>query len=275
MTLDFVFKLLALDLDGTLLNSSMRLSDGNAEALAKAMEKGVQIVFATARFYGLALRTANRLGIDTPLICSNGALVRRPDGPELQHLYVDADVAREVTALGDERGWEMFTTIGNTTYMQMREGVIPEKLPGGLTIAERHSDHIDEGAATCVLTYGSDSVEAMEERFIPSFANRAKFSLNRPINSNHYAIVTHRDADKGTALELVLRELGIAPDETISMGDSESDLGMLELAGLGIAMGNSPDEVRRSALHIAPTNDDDGVAWAVERFLLRETSAST
>ena len=103
-----MFKVLALDLDGTLLNSGLRLSDGNAEAVRAAMERGVQVVLATARFYGIALRTASRLGVETPLICSNGALVKRPtDGHELIHLYVDHDLAREVTTLGDERGWEM------------------------------------------------------------------------------------------------------------------------------------------------------------------------
>ena len=78
-----MYKLIALDLDGTLLNSAMRLSDGNAEALGKAIDKGFQVVLATARFYGIAKRTADRIGIDTPLICSNGALIKRPsDGDE-------------------------------------------------------------------------------------------------------------------------------------------------------------------------------------------------
>jgi len=264
-----MYKLIALDLDGTLLNSAMRLSDGNAEALRKAIGRGFQVVLATARFYGLAKRTADRLGIDTPLICSNGALVKTPgDGRELLHLYVDHGLAREVVALGDERGWEMFTTIGDATYMQMRPGIIPEKLPGGLKVAERQSEHMDEGAPTCVLVYSSEAVDEIASRFLPAYEGRARFSFNRPVNSAHYTILTHPDADKARALEVVLRELGVAPDEAIAMGDSESDLGLLQLAGLGVAMGNSPDEVKRAALHIAPTNDEDGVAWAVQRFVL-------
>src|SRR5881296_3689272 len=108
-----MFKLIALDLDGTLLNSSMRLSEVNEAALRDAMSAGLQIVFATARFYGIAKRTADRVGIQAPLICSNGALVKSPsDGRELLHRTVDPELAREVTTFGDERGWEMFTTIG-------------------------------------------------------------------------------------------------------------------------------------------------------------------
>ena len=162
----------------------------------------------------------------------------------------------------------MFTTIGDTTYMQMRPGIIPEKLPGGLKVADRHSEHMDEGAPTCVLVYSSDAIDEIARRFLPSFADRARFSFNRPANTAHYTIVTHPAADKARALEMVLEKLGVAPDEAIAMGDSESDLGLLQMAGLGIAMGNSPDEVKRSALHIAPTNDEDGVAWALQRFVL-------
>ncbi|HEV8574261.1 MAG TPA: Cof-type HAD-IIB family hydrolase [Dehalococcoidia bacterium] len=264
-----MFRLLALDLDGTLLNSALRLSDTNAEAVREAMARGVQVVLATARFYGIALRTAVRLETQTPLICSNGALVKRPtDGTELLHLQLDHDLAREVTTLGDDSGWEMFTTIGDSTYMQMRPGIIPERLPGGLKIAERQSDHIDEGPATCVLVFGEDAVNEISSRFLAAYEGRAGFSINRPTNSPHYVILTHPQAHKARALEVVLNDLGVAPEETIAMGDSESDIGMFRLSGLGIAMRNSPDEVKREALHVAPSNDEDGVAWAIRKFLL-------
>jgi Cof subfamily protein (haloacid dehalogenase superfamily) len=263
-----MYRLLALDLDGTLLNSALRLSDANADAVRAAMERGVQVVLATARFYGIALRTASRLDVQTPLICSNGALVKRPDGHELLHLDLDLDLAREVTVLGDDRGWEMFTTIGDSTYMQMRPGIIPERLPGGLKIADRQSDHIQEAPPTCVLVFAEDAVNEIAERFVPAYQGRARFSINRPTNSPHYVILTHPEANKAHALEIVLKELAVPPEETIAIGDSESDIGMFQFAGLGIAMRNSPDEVKREALHVAPSNDEDGVAWAINKFLL-------
>ena len=264
-----MYKLLAVDLDGTLLNSGLRLSETNDEAVGAAMERGVLVVLATARFYGIALRTASRLGVETPLICSNGALVKRPtDGHELIHLYLDQNLARAVTTIGDERGWEMFTTIGEATYMQMRPGIIPERLPGGLKIAEHQSDHVDEGPPTCVLVFGEEAVKEISSRFLPDYDGRARFSINRPNNSAHYVILTHPEADKARALEVVLSELGVPPEQAIAMGDSESDIGMFRLAGLGIAMRNAPDEVQRAALHVAPSNDEDGVAWAIRKFLL-------
>jgi Cof subfamily protein (haloacid dehalogenase superfamily) len=262
-------KLIALDLDGTLLNSSLRLSEGNGEAVRRALDRGVKIVLATSRWFGLAKRTADHLGIDTPLVCSNGALVRRPaDGREILHLRLDQEVAREVTTLGDERGWEMFTTIEDATFMRMRPGVIPERLPGGLRISERQAEEVARGQPTAVLVLGQEAVDEISQRLLPAYDGRAKFSLNRPPNLPHYVVLTHPDADKGSALETVCRQMDVPLSDVMAMGDSESDLAMLRLAGLGIAMDNSPDEVKRAALHIAPANDADGVAWAIERFAL-------
>ena len=268
-----VYKLIALDLDGTLLDASHQLPEANAEALRQAMERGVRVVIATSRWHGIEPERrgdilAQRLGIDTPLVCSNGAQVRDSDGRDLLLLPLDDGIAREVTQLGDDGGWEMFTTIGDATYMQPRPNVIPEKLPAGLKVAARQSEHIGEAATVSVLVFGQNAVDELEARYGAAGDHRARFSFNRPVGLPPYVVLTHPEADKARALDLVCRQLGVAPDETIAMGDSESDLEMLRYAGLGIAMRNAPDSVKRAALHIAPANTEYGVAWAVRRFLL-------
>ena len=264
-----MIRLIALDLDGTLLNSALRLSERNAEAVRRALDNGVNVVLATSRWYGLAKRTADRLGIDTPLVCSNGAVIRWPqDGSELLHLRLDQEVAHDVAALGDERGWEMFTTIEDATFMRARPGAIPERLPGGLRICDRQAEEVARGQPTAMLVFGQEAVEEISQRLLPAYDGRAKFSLNRPVNLPQYVVLTHPDADKASALEMVCREMDVPLSDVMAMGDSESDLSMLNLAGLGIAMDNSPDGVKRAALHIAPSNDEDGVAWAIERFAL-------
>ena len=81
-------------------------------------------------------------------------------------------------------------------------------------------------------------------------------------------MLTNQEAEKANALRRVCQELGVAPEETVAMGDSESDIEMLRFAGLGIAVRNSPDEVKRDALHVAPSNDEDGVAWVIQKFVI-------
>src|SRR3989304_3387743 len=140
-----MYKLIALDLDGTLLDSSLKLSETNAAALRRALDRGVRVVFATSPWFG-------------------------PAQPPLP-LSLDQALARQVTALGDERAWEMFTTIEDATYMKMRSGVIPEKLPAGLRVAERQSDHVAEGRPTCVLAFGNEAVSEVTERFLPAYGS--------------------------------------------------------------------------------------------------------
>ena len=261
------YRLIALDLDGTLLNSAMKVSDVNTEALHRARAAGAFVVLATSRWFGLAKRTADRLGLDTPIICSNGAEARYPDGREIFHLALDGAAAREIVTWGDDHGWEMFTTVGTATYMNPRPGIIPEKLPGGLRVAERQSEHLGDADPTCVQIWQEASVETVRERFAPKYEARVRFSFNTPVGMPHYVVITHPNAEKAKGLATVCQALGVPAGETIAMGDSESDLAMLRWAGLGIAMRNSPDIVRKEALHIAPSNDEDGVAWAVNRFL--------
>jgi hydroxymethylpyrimidine pyrophosphatase-like HAD family hydrolase len=235
------YQLIALDLDGTLLNSGMRLSEGNTAALSEALSAGKQVVLATTRWYQLAKRTADRLGISTPIISSNGARVTNPvDSVELLHLTVDADAAGEIVTLADDGGWEMFTTIGDHTYMQMRPGVI--ELPAGLRIADRTSDRLGEGAPTCVLVYGNDAIREIEDRYAARFAERVRFSFNRPPNSPHYVVVTHPDAEKASGVEIACRELGVERESVIAMGDS--GVGPLD-AGVGGVSGIAMKEFTR------------------------------
>ena len=262
------YRLIALDLDGTLLNSGMKVSEANQEALRKAVEAGAKVVLATSRWFGLAKRTADRLGPRHADHLLERAEARYPDGREVFHLPLDAEAAREIVTWGDDNGWEMFTTVGTSTYMNHRPGIIPEKLPGGLKVAERQSDHLGDADPTCVQIWQEASVREVGQRFAPKYADRVRFSFNEPIGQPHYVVITHPDSEKAKALATVCEALGVPAEEVIAMGDSESDLAMLGWAGLGIAMRNSPDIVRKEALTIAPSNDEDGVAWAIERFLL-------
>src|SRR3989304_6067043 len=152
--------------------------------------------------------------------------------------------------------------------MRPRPGIIPEKLPAGLRISERQSDEVARGQPTSVLVFGEEAVDEIAGRFLETYGGRANFSLNRPHKFPHYVVLTHPEADKGSALEMVCRELDVPMTGVMAMGDSESDLGMIQQTGLGIALNNAPDEVKRAALHIAPANDADGGALAIEKFAL-------
>jgi len=269
-----MIRLVALDIDGTLLDSSNRLSDANAAAVREALAQGTQVVLATSRWFHLARLTAESLGLSTPLICHNGALVKRPqDGQELLHLRLDQDFARQVAALGDQRRYMMFTTVDHVTYMRP-QGKGPPRLPPDMRLSSYHAQAVAKTAPTAILFFGKEAVGEVWDAFHGQFGQAVNFSRNHSLAFPHYLSLTHAEADKGRALELACRELGVDPAEAMAIGDSEADVAMFDVVGYGIAVGNAPEAVREAAKDVAPQNDADGVAWAIRKYVLGETLLS-
>ena len=263
-----MIRLVALDIDGTLLDSSNRLSDGNAAAVREALARGTHVVLATSRWFHLARLTAESLNLTTPLICHNGALVKRPeDGQELLHLRLDQDFARQVAALGDQQRYMMFTTIDDITYMRP-QGKGPKRLPPDMRVSNYHAQAVAQAAPTAILIFGEEAVQEVWDASNERFGAMVNFSRNHSLTFPHYLSLTHAEADKGRSLEMVCRELGVDPGEAMAIGDSEADVAMFQVAGRGIARGNAPDSVREAASDVAPQNDDDGVAWAIHKYVL-------
>jgi hypothetical protein len=263
-----MIRLVALDIDGTLLDSSNRLSDGNTAAVREALAQGVQVVLATSRWFHLARLTAESLDLNTPLICHNGALVKRPeDGEELLHLRLDQDFSRQVAALGDQRRYMMFTTVDHVTYMRP-QGKGPKRLPSDMRVSNYHAHAVAEAAPTAILIFGEEAVAEVCDTFNEQFGAMVNFSRNYSLTFPHYLSLTHAEADKGRALEMVCRDLAVDPAEAIAIGDAEADVAMFRVARQGIAMGNAPESVRQAADAVAPPNDEDGVAWAMRKYVL-------
>jgi len=263
-----VIRLVALDLDGTLLGPDFRMSEADGQAVVAARDRGVHIVLCTSRWYGVAIRTARRLELRTPLICHNGAHIQEPEGKELFHLPIPADAAREIAAFCDEGGFETYTTVDGITYMRSRweAGIDPSRLPKDMRIARNHAEHVT-GPATGIIVFGAEAVPAVVGAFAEKHPDVA---FSEAWSDTPYVTITAAGVDKGTGLRLVCEHLGVPPQEAMAMGDAEPDIAMFEAAGLGVAMGNGTDDTKEKADAVAPSNTEGGVAWAIRRFVLEE-----
>ncbi len=265
-----MIRLLALDLDGTLLNPDNRISETDAAAVQAARDSGVRIVLATSRWYGLANRTAQLLELDTPIICHNGAHIREAgNGSELLHLRIPIDAAREISALSDEERFETYTTVDGITYVRAPwQAHIPgERLPDDMHLAGTHAEFVT-APATGIIIFGDEAVRAVTDAFAERYAGILVFPAGWSETFRPYVTITAAGADKGRALRAIFEHLNIAPEETVAMGDAAPDLPMFEAAGFAVAMGNAPEDVQALADAIAPPNTADGVAWAIQRFVL-------
>lgn len=267
-----MIRLIALDLDGTLLGPDWRVGAADSEAVAAARQRGVSIVLATSRWYGLARRTAERLELRAPLICHNGAHVRGPDeGTELLHLRIATEQAREIAAFCDDSEFETYTTVDGVTYVRApwAAQVGPERLPRDMRFAKAHAEHVTV-PATGILVFGEEAVQTVARAFAERYAGILSFPIGWSESFQPYLTITAAETDKGRALRLVCQHLGLPPEEAMAVGDAAPDVAMFQVAGLAVAMGNAPEEVKAQADAVAPSNTEGGVAWAIRRFVLEE-----
>ena len=267
-----MIRLIALDLDGTLIGPDWRVGEADSAAVAAARERGVTIVINTARWYGLALRTAKYLELRAPLICHSGAHIREPDdGRELLHLRMAPEPARAVAAFCDEHGFETYTTVDGVTYIRAswEAGIDPQRLPEGMHVAKTHAEHVTSPATGFVII-GEEAVRAVVDALAERYAGVLSFSAGWSDAFPPALTVTAAGADKGRGLRLVCEHLGVPPEEAMAIGDTAQDLPMLEAAGIGVAMGSAPEDVKAKADAVAPSNAEGGVGWAIRRFVLEE-----
>jgi hypothetical protein len=262
-------RLVALDLDGTLLEKGNTVSDGNAGAVREAVAAGVHVVFATSRWYLLAKRTADALGVRSPIICHNGAMIRNPaDGSTLLQLDVPAEPAREIGALADQHHYESMATVADVTYLLTKmPNIDPKRLPPVMQTTQRLSDHV-QGGAEGFLFFGDDAVHGIPAALGNKYDGVLNLAAGYSETFPAYLNIVHAAADKGRALQIVCEHLDVALEETMAIGDAAPDLDMMRPAGLSVAMGNAPDDVKAQVDVVGPGNREDGVAWAIREFAL-------
>ncbi len=276
------FRILALDVDGTLLDSNGALRPRTAEAVARAARAGIRPVLCTGRRYRRARPVAEQLGLNAPLVCNSGALVKDPaNHATLWRAAFDADLLAAVLAVFRDHDEPIVSFTDRTPddfdfvvaqtpmgrplfddYLSQNEGhahVDPlwtETLEGG-----RHF-HI------CAIGDRPDML-ALETIVVDTLGARVRtFVQKSPRYLGTMCEVLHRDASKWSAI-LHLAELwGIQPSEICAVGDDMNDIPMIEGAGLGVAMGHAPEVVRSAADHVTADHDNDGVARFVEEVLL-------
>lgn len=263
-------RLLALDLDGTLIAAKdLRVSENVKAAIARARDRGVAITLVTGRMFEAALPFAEAIGIDGPIVCYQGAATYRVGTRErLAHVPVPIALGRRifrraradgVRALGylDDRLYSEADDAYTRWYTDLagvRAHIVPslEEL-----FAKQSSTKIN-----CVLEAERAAAYADEVR--ASVGSAAYVTRSNP----EYVEVLSPDVDKGRALALVASSYGTTLEATMAIGDSWNDIPLLAAAGLGVAMGSSPPELLAAADATVGSVEDDGVAEAIDRFLI-------
>jgi Cof subfamily protein (haloacid dehalogenase superfamily) len=261
-------KLIATDIDGTLLNSQHELTPRVEAALKAAMSRGVQVVLATGKTYNSAGALYDRLGLTTPGVFVQGQVICDPHGQILHQQSLPESVvhdvagydAPEASALAMYSGLRVIVSEHNE--LSLRVTNYHERMPDAVGDLAAYANGLTINKMQ--FTGAPDVIEHIQRDLIPLLHGQA--SLVRSVDTV-IEILPH-GASKGAGLKLVLDDLGIDPQHVLALGDGENDIEMLQLARIGVAMGNAMERLKAVADHVTATNDQDGVAVAVEHFVL-------
>ncbi len=274
------YRLLALDLDGTSVEYGRMATPRVKGAIAAALARGVQVVLATGRPYASARVFQSDLGLTSPLICFQGALVRETAGDEATLLVrpLPEEPLTQVIRLVEERGLEFNLYSEDTIYLSRL--CHPESFYErwfGLPCSP--VPHLED-ALEIMRARGTPPLKGMfigepddNDRLLPELQER--FGNAYAVVRSHtlFIEITAPGVSKGSALAAVARHYGFSRDEVIAIGDNGNDVSMIEWAGLGVAVANATPDALAAADWVVPSVSEDGVATFIETLILNHAPA--
>ena len=266
-------RLLCLDVDGTLINSQHQITAATRDAIQRADALGSVIVALVSARPPTGLHfLVQELGIDAPLACYNGAYILDPAQNLVSETWLDPRTVRSIYRMSGTLGLSFNLYKGSSWFIDQ-----PNSWSDQEAAIIRSAYQVNDLEALLsqwqAQGTGPNKILVMGEaaqiaRFDNQLGQSGFSSINRALSKSTYLEICPATITKATALKALQAHYGIDSSQTIAIGDNYNDLAMLESAGLGIAMANAPDVVKMKSRATTASNDEDGVAQAIERYLL-------
>lgn len=287
-----MIKLLALDLDGTLLNSKGKISDANKAAIRNAEELGVLVTIATGRRFRDARAVGHELELKAPLITHNGALLKYAQTLEsVAYSLLSNETSSEILRVGKEFGGDaLVSTDPHGRGVLLYDTVSDDNVPLQKYLYWSKHLHGDQAGNSVIHVKSLEDIIVEKEVIHISFSGlcepmrEMQEVLDRELGPTVTLLATvyphldftlidilPPDASKGIGVEKLASINGLSPENVMAIGDNFNDLEMLEYAGTAVVMGNADTSLlERPEFYTTVSNDENGVAAAIERFILNE-----
>ena len=257
------FKLIALDLDGTLLNSDLKISPRAMTAIQAAEKKGVRVTLCTGRMYVSALHYARELKLNVPLITYNGALVKNSN-EVLYERSLSLEEAKHVIRTCKKFDCQLNLYLDDKLYAEKSNGWskrYAEKVKVDLHEVDDLLDFLKLPPIK-LLAMGKEEVL---HKIRGQLADRELYITR---SHSYFLEMLNTEATKGKGLAVVAEKMAIDRKNVLAIGDNENDIEMFKYAGCAVAMNNADEQVKAYADYVTKSNDDDGVAEAIEKLVL-------
>lgn len=261
-----MYKLVALDIDGTLLNSEGVVTDETQDSIRRYSNKAL-ITISTGRPIQGVLKYIELLEIEAPIITYNGAMIIDPITKKiLFEQGLEACDARKIYELGSKMDTTITVWSNNRLYVNINNDNVDsyKRLSGVEPIVITDFEKIIEQGITKMLWIDEiDRVNMFQNILISEIGDSVNYCTSKP----NFLEFFNKKVSKAEALRFIGKYLDIKQKEIIAIGDGNNDLAMIEYAGLGVAMENASDEVKDRANFITKSNNDDGIAYVLEKFI--------
>lgn len=262
-----MYKLVVLDLDGTLLNDNALISNYNKELLFDLAAQDVKIILASGRPYQSMLKFAEELKLDTPLVANNGALIKRPKGEVVAQQGIELDLAEEIIDYANKRNLHIsfyfadricVEEINDKADVHIEEEKVMPQAVGDLRGV------LKEEPINILFNLEPEKMKQTVKELEDKFGQQVSIAQT----TSNYIDVTGQNVNKGTGVERLLDKYNLSASEVAAFGNNYNDLAMLKLADLGVVTANAPQEIKEKADMVTKSNEEDGVAKALEEIFI-------
>ena len=268
-------------MDGTLLNSNHKISKISKSTLRKAHDMGVHVVISTGRTYVDAVAYSDFIGLNSPIIACTGAIIKEKHGDDVIYKSViDEEACKKLLKIFNKYNVK---PIFNSVYkiycgdLKLKIGIELLKIRGFINRNVKLNYIKDEEKWFDVFNHEKDNIIKCEiiNRNREKIHNLRKelesvSEIEITSSSNHNIEITKKGTSKGKAIEILANYYNIKKEEIIAIGDSDNDLSAIEFAGMGVAMGNANEKVKKKSNFVTDSNDNNGVAKVIVKFILEK-----
>ena len=261
-------KLIALDLDGTLLTSDKKITTRTKDIIARAMARGVTVTIATGRMLRSALYFTRLLASDAPVVCCNGGYVGRAEGAPVFARYFDPALTREFLTFAYERSWYVNWYRGLDIYAPeyRAEYFTAYRTTAGFVVHEVGDDYLryTEDVPQFVLREMKSGVDSYVSEVRAHFGGRLVLQQNTGTSVD----INPPGINKAVGVRALADALGLTMDEVMVAGDADNDVEMLAMGAFSVVPANGLPVAKERASYVTASNDENGIAAAVEKFVL-------
>ncbi|MFA9556949.1 Cof-type HAD-IIB family hydrolase [Evansella sp. AB-rgal1] len=269
------YKMIVLDLDDTLLKNDHTISPKTKQALMEAQQKGVKVVLASGRATYAMEKYRKELQLlenESYILSYNGAkIINCKTNEELFSSGLVPDIVRNLYDVSCRENVYIHTYVGDSivTAKPNQYNEKESRITGlPLIHEENFVQAIQEPVVKVVMMEDPEKLVLVEQTLKEELSEHLSITRTKP----YFLEFIEYGVTKGSSISKLIDLLGIKREEVIAIGDSYNDLEMIEFAGLGVAMGNAPDEIKQKADFVTESNENEGVAYVIDRFILKKHS---